>query len=369
MNLNQSQRPFILNLPLLFLLLVVIAVSEQTEGGVPDDQIPRIIIQTGPRTADFIQDHPEWIRYQYTIRTVNPNFNVTFLDDEAGFALIDKHFNHTNLPEVVRRVPRAVMRGDLIRLAAIAVYGGFYMDLDMFAKSSLEPLVIGSSGDSYTAVFPKEWWRNDAAYFDRHLTNPQDEEDRWQVGNYAFAAVAGHEFIWDALEEAMKRCMEWKPTDVMSDLDLLRTTGPYMLSEVYQEGRKQGRYTSVLHLPGDNEKPRRDCGPFCGENDWHKFGPYAEHMLTHSWVSSYRQLKGSKGMRRLANYNYDPEYDDVYGMGKDTSIGKGKDKDDTNGKGKDDSNGKGKSNKATSRQNNIFAKKGKDGKRFLVKGR
>ena len=269
-------------------------------------QIPRNIIQTGPRKADFIKKHPEWIQYQAVMKVVNRNFNHTFLDDVAGLALIDKHFNHTILPHVARNVQRPVMRADLIRLASIAVYGGFYMDLDMLARSWFEPLVAGSGDGTYTAVFPKEWWRHDSAYRERHFGDPEDDEDHWQVGNYAFAAVPGHEFVLDALEEAMKRCMELTSLEV-TDLEILRTTGPYMLSEVYHEGRKEGRYASVLHLPGDDAKPTRDCEPFCGENDWHKFGPYAEHMLTHSWVSE-RQLQGLKGKDKGKGFDYDDLY-------------------------------------------------------------
>ena len=283
-------------------------------------QIPRNIIQTGPKKADFVKKHPEWVQYQAVMKVVNRNFNHTFLDDVAGLALIDKHFNHTILPHVARNVQRPVMRADLIRLASIAVYGGFYMDLDMLARSWFEPLVAGSGDGTYTAVFPKEWWRHDSAYRERHFGDPEDDEDHWQVGNYAFAAVPGHEFVLDALEEAMKRCMELTSLEV-TDLEILRTTGPYMLSEVYHEGRKEGRYASVLHLPGDDAKPTRDCEPFCGENDWHKFGPYAEHMLTHSWVTE-RQLKGckkgksDKGKREIDYDLYHPDSCDPPKKGK-----------------------------------------------------
>jgi len=73
----------------------------------------------------------------------------------------------------------------------------------------------------------------------------------------------------------------------VTDLEVLRTTGPYMLSEVYHGGRLAAapKYADVTLLRGDDEPPtaaRR------GPNDWHKFGSFAEHTLAHSWVDDRR---------------------------------------------------------------------------------
>lgn len=58
-----------------------------------------------------------------------------------------------------------------------------------------------------------------------------------------------------------------------------------MLTELYHDGRKRGKYGDVLHIAGDSSEPvlKRDHGG----NDWHKFGPYCEHMLAHTWVVSF----------------------------------------------------------------------------------
>jgi hypothetical protein len=113
------------------------------------------------------------------------------------------------------------------------------------------------------------------------------------VGNYAFAAAPDHPFIADALDEAMartKRLIQRAKEDesaVISDDDVLLSTGPYMLSELYHEGRRSGKYADVAHIRGDDGAPSRRRS--YGGNDWHKFGGYAEHMLTHSWVTSARR--------------------------------------------------------------------------------
>ena len=75
--------------------------------------------------------------------------------------------------------------------------------------------------------------------------------------------------------------------DDISDVDILATTGPYLFTDLYHTGRKEGRYTDVLHLMGDSDKPvleHRHGGP-----DWHKFGKYCEHMLSHTWVKPERR--------------------------------------------------------------------------------
>lgn len=114
----------------------------------------------------------------------------------------------------------------------------------------------------------------------------------WQVGQYAFAAVPKHPFVKDILEEAIVRSIrlmrDKKPEDIR-DVDILATTGPYLLTDLYHEGRKHGKYGDVLHIGGDSSDPvlKRSHGG----NDWHKFGPYCEHMLSHTWVKSDRRMQ------------------------------------------------------------------------------
>ncbi len=86
--------------------------------------------------------------------------------------------------------------------------------------------------------------------------------------------------------------------DDISDVDILATTGPYLFTELYHTGRKEGLYTDVLHLMGDSDKPvleHRHGGP-----DWHKFGKYCEHMLSHTWVKPER-----RDLQEYAEYGAD----------------------------------------------------------------
>merc|ERR1712018_487266 len=118
------------------------------------------------------------------------------------------------------------MKADLFRLAAVSVLGRFYLDMDMLTRASFDPIVNSGCG----AVFPKEWWKSIDAFKDRHFTSPTDEEEHWQVGNYAFAAVPNHPLLIDSLQEAIKRSKELIATknennEDITDLEVLRTTG------------------------------------------------------------------------------------------------------------------------------------------------
>jgi len=106
--------------------------------------------------------------------------------------------------------------------------------------------------------------------------------------------VPEHPFIKDALEEATIRSvnlmkMKGDNVDDIRDVDILATTGPYLFTELYHDGRKAGKYADVLHLQGDSEKPVLEHTH--GGPDWHKFGKYCEHMLSHTWVKADRKLE------------------------------------------------------------------------------
>jgi len=264
--------------------------------------IPRLIIQTGPK--DAVGRDANWQSYQASLKSMNPDFAYMYFDDEAALSFVDEHFDGTELPRIYRDAPKFVLKADLFRYAAVKVLGGFYMDMDMMAKAPFEPLVAAGDG----AVFPKEWWRSDAAYrkiYGEDRSCPDDEE-HWQVGNYAFAAAPNHPFIADALEEAMTRTVRLTEFDAadISDDDVLLATGPYMLSELYHEGRRQGKYADVAHIRGDDDVPSRRRS--YGGNDWHKFGGYAEHMLSHSWVTSARRrMQDTYGNMYPSDIDYD----------------------------------------------------------------
>jgi mannosyltransferase OCH1-like enzyme len=270
------------------------------------NRIPKTIIQTSK--FDSI-DRLDWIEYHNSLKKANPNFELVHYDDAEARSFIAEHYGGTILEQAYDSVT-PIMRADLFRLAVIYKLGGFYMDMDMLGKTSFDPIVDAIDNGEYGAVFPKEWWMN--AQFYRNIfpgKEPQDPEDHWQMGQYAFAAVPEHPFVKDALEEAIVRSvnlMKQKGDNVddIRDVDILAATGPYLITELYHTGRKEGRYTDVLHLQGDSFEPvleHRHGGP-----DWHKFGEYAEHMLSHTWTKPDR-----RNLQTYSEYGVD---DQEYGV-------------------------------------------------------
>lgn len=251
-------------------------------------RIPKIIIQTS-KSSNI--DRSDWIEYQTSVRTVNPEYDLQHYSDEEARFFIATHYGGTPL-EHAYEISTPIMRADLFRLAAIYELGGFYMDMDMLAKSSLDPIVDAINDGEYGAAFPKEWWWSEEFYgeiFPGHL--PEDPEDHWQMGQYAMAAVPRHPFIKAVLEEAIVRSInlmsqKGDAPETIRDEDVLATTGPYLFTELYHAGRKAGKYVDVHHLAGDSSPPLLDRR---GAVDWHKFGKYAEHMLSHTWVSPERR--------------------------------------------------------------------------------
>ena len=173
------------------------------------------------------------------------HFEHEMFDDERALAFVAEHYPETELLSVYRGCARS-LRSGLFRLATVSKLGGFYME--MAAGWPLEELAAHSS-----ATFPKEWWKDDAAFKANHFRLPRDKIELWQVGNYAFGAAAGHQFVLDALEEAVRRCaalMAAKNASEITDLDVLRSMGSYMLSEVYHDGRLAGKYSDVDFVTG-----------------------------------------------------------------------------------------------------------------------
>ena len=270
-------------------LVVALALSAPVAADIPKS----IYLTHGPKEG------ADWATYDAILRELNGDFEITDFSDDEAAAFIEREYAGTELAQVYAAAPRPVMKADLFRLAVVAKNGGFYLDKDVLVRQNFAPLAEDS-----TAVFPLEWWKSDDAFAARHFARPRDDFEHFQVGNYAFGAEAGHALVVDALDEAVRRAKALEDKDEVTDLDVLRSTGPYMLSEVYHGGRLAGgMYDDATLLRGDDETPAR---PSDGRtaNDWHKFGDYGEHMLAHSWTS-----------RRL-----DDEYGDGYDVPPDEPI-------------------------------------------------
>ena len=161
-------------------LLVVLSASAMA---VDAKTIPRTIIQT---SKDAIVDRSDWVEYRDSLKRVNPDFDLVHYSDDEARAFIAEHYAGTILADTYDIVT-PIMRADIFRLAAIYKLGGFYMDMDVLGKSSLDPLVEAIDNEEFQAVFPKEWWISTGYYASIYPgRTPEDNEDHWQMGQYAF---------------------------------------------------------------------------------------------------------------------------------------------------------------------------------------
>jgi len=166
------------------LVVATVVLSAMSAMSVADAKsIPRTIIQTSKETT---VDRPDWLAYQTSLKAANPNFELIHYSDAEARAFIAEHYAGTILADAYDIVT-PIMRADIFRLAAIYKLGGFYMDMDMLGKASLDPIVAAMDEDEYQAVFPKEWWMSTGYYTSIYPgRTPEDDEDHWQMGQYAF---------------------------------------------------------------------------------------------------------------------------------------------------------------------------------------
>lgn len=146
--------------------------------------IPKTIIQTSKSSTI---DRLDWIEYRNSLQATNPDFELVHYSDDEARSFIATHYGDTILQEAYDMVT-PIMRADLFRLAAVYKLGGFYFDMDMLGKEPLNPMVDAINNGEYQAVFPKEWWMS-AEFYGNIFPgrSPEDPEDHWQMGQYAFA--------------------------------------------------------------------------------------------------------------------------------------------------------------------------------------
>ena len=107
----------------------LVSVPTEIKAKQPDENkahnIPKMIIQTykdnnvHPKIYENIQD----------ILNLNPDYSYTFITDDIGRDLIKTHFDK-NVLDAYDVLNAGAAKADLLRLVAIYIYGGVYIDLD-----------------------------------------------------------------------------------------------------------------------------------------------------------------------------------------------------------------------------------------------
>lgn len=213
------------------------------------------------------------------LKCLNPEFEYQFFDDDGVRTFIQSQF--PEYLEVFESFPFGIQKYDFFRYLAVYRQGGFYFDLDVFLATGLHELLSAS------CVFPFEELTI-SAYLRR------DYQMDWEIGNYAFGAVAGHPFLHAIIQncvraqedpEWIKPMMEGIPRPFRAEFDVLNTTGPGLVSRTLAENPDLTKDVTIL-FPHD----------VCDERTWHQFGNLGVHKQEGSWRPNTGYVR-----RKLAN--------------------------------------------------------------------
>lgn len=214
------------------------------------------------------------------IRLLHPDFEYMFFDDRQVEDFIDKEFPEYR--DVFDSFKIPIQKYDFFRYLAVYRFGGFYFDTDVLLASSLADLL------QYECVFPFEAITSNA--FLRERCNMD-----WELGNYAFGAVAGHPFLQAIINNCVKaqRDPDWArpmvqsiPRPFQEEYHVISTTGPWLVSRTLAEFPDADAKVKVL-FPED----------VCDERYWNRFGDFGIHLMNGSWRRPKRFLR-----RRLQGY-------------------------------------------------------------------
>jgi hypothetical protein len=236
--------------------------------------IPRRIIQTAKTRSLSLKQQA----IVTNIKLLNPDYEYCFFDDQDVERFIDAEF-----PQYRRAFdafPFPIQRYDFFRYLAVSKLGGFYLDLDVLLAAGLDELRCAGS------VFPFE-----GLTFSRLL---RDAGIDWEMGNYAFGAVAGDPFLQAVIDNCLRaqadpqwagRMMRGVPRLSRRDYVVLTTTGPGQLTRTLAENPALAALVTVL-FPED----------VCDPRTWNVFGRFGVHLMEGTWRPSRGLLR-----RKLAN--------------------------------------------------------------------
>lgn len=217
--------------------------------------IPKIIHLTCKEKPILIKYQPFYER----LKGMHQDWEIRIYNDaEARQLVVD------NFPQLIKmydsyRYP--IQRTDIFRVLAVYVYGGFYFDMDMYCLKKLDELC------SFSLILGEE-----KTLSIRECENLKLEY-QLRIGNYAFGSVSKHPFWIEFLNAAIDR----KDTPITTENDILETTGPGLLNNVYHQANQ--KFEDIILLRND----KLICVKNCRRTPSCHFGDYAAHYHLGSW--------------------------------------------------------------------------------------
>jgi len=215
--------------------------------------IPKIIFQTAPENKELWK--PSWFECV-------ESWKKFFLEKEYTYFLWDDYQNQEFIKneypmyyDMYMSYETNIKRVDMIRYFFLHKYGGIYADMDYMAMKNFYGLLHVSKVSICESPF-KEW-----------------EE----VQNSLMTSYRGNIFWIKVIEKAKERIYE---------KDVLKSTGPILLTDVYMENKKM-----VNILPVNQFNPKSGTEEFNSEN------VMARHYGTCSW--NYPEIKSFNMDKRV----------------------------------------------------------------------
>ena len=157
---------------------------------------------------------------------------------------------------------------DLVKLAAVYVYGGFYLDADVELHRPLDALL------NETAVFPHEEYIHTTICQQHQVYGrwPGVDCSRWfqQIGAYGFGAISGHPFVRALLDGLVHELSTGTTSRTYPKMYLHTTSGSDYVTRVFRQ------YSDII---GNNVSIIHDWLSLPPDRDKFKFGIYGKHHM------------------------------------------------------------------------------------------
>jgi mannosyltransferase OCH1-like enzyme len=190
---------------------------------------------------------------------MHPDWEIKVYDDNEARQLVMNNFPEMLASFDSYRFP--IQRTDIFRVLVVYVHGGFYLDMDMYCLKKLDELC------DFKVILGEEKTLSAIECQKLKLKYPL------RIGNYMFGSVPGHPF-WKEFLNASK---EKENSTIISENDILETTGPGLLTNVFHKVKH--KFSDIELITNHQLNCRRRCRPTPSCH----FGDYAAHLHYGSW--------------------------------------------------------------------------------------
>jgi mannosyltransferase OCH1-like enzyme len=192
-------------------------------------------------------------------KSLHPQWDIRLYNENDAQNIISEHI--PELLGVYNSYTHTVQKSDILRILLVYLFGGFYLDLDIFCLKKLDELT------NFQVVLGEE-----------KTISPEELKSlglkhSFRIANYMFGSIPRHPFWLYFLKEAIKK----STNKIYTENDILETTGPGLLTNIFYSKRLQYKEITVLR-----NNDRLCLRPGHKAISCH-FGNFAAHLHQGSW--------------------------------------------------------------------------------------